>query len=77
MLQLSLKLDHVMQTTNDIFVNPSAIKTKYAGKLVDDTEQVSGKAKPLGVKREQTPHNYRYRKNQKFQFWVIFTLVNL
>ena len=31
-----------MQTTNDIFVNPSAIKTKIAEKLVDDTEQVSG-----------------------------------
>ena len=46
---------HVLQTTNDIFVNPSAIKTKNAGKLVDDTEQVSGKTKLLGVKREQNP----------------------
>ena len=55
MLHLSLKRDHVMQTTNDIFVNPSAIKTKIAGKLVDDTEQVSGKTKLLGVKREQNP----------------------
>ena len=44
---------HVLQTTNDIFVNLSAIKTKNAGKLVDDTEQVSGKTKLLGVKREQ------------------------
>ena len=44
-----------MQTTNDIFVNPSAIETKMAGKLVDDTEQISGKTKLLGVKREQPP----------------------
>ena len=46
-----------MQTTNDIFVNPSAIKTKIAGKLFDDREQVSGETKLLGVKREQNPHN--------------------
>ena len=45
-----------MQTTNDIFVNPSAIKTKIAGKLIDDTEQVLSKRKLLGVKREQNPH---------------------
>ena len=30
-----------MQTINDIFVNPSAIKTKIVGRLIDDTEQVS------------------------------------
>ena len=42
-----------MQTTNDIFVDPSAIKTKIAETLVDDTEQVSGKTKLLGVKRDQ------------------------
>ena len=47
--------DHVMQTTNDIFVNSEAIEMKIAGKLVDDTEQVSGKTKLLGVKRELTP----------------------
>ena len=44
-----------MQTINDILVNPSAIKTKLAGKLVDDTEQISGKTKLLGVKHEQNP----------------------
>ena len=44
-----------MQTTNDIFVNSSVIKTKIAGKLVGDTEQISGKTKLLGVKREQNP----------------------
>ena len=44
-----------MQTTNDIFVNPRAIKMKIAGKLVDDTEQVSGKRKLFGVKPEQKP----------------------
>ena len=44
-----------MQTINDIFVNTSAIKTKIAGKLVDDTEQVSGKTKQLTVKHKQTP----------------------
>ena len=55
MLHLSLLLDHVTQTKNDIFVNPSAIKTKIAGQLVDDTEQIPGKTKLLGVKREQNP----------------------
>ena len=44
-----------MQTINDILANPSAIKMKIAGKLVDDTEQVSVKTKLLGVKREQNP----------------------
>ena len=44
-----------MQTTNDIFLNPSAIETKAAGKLVDDIEQLSGKTKLLGVKREKNP----------------------
>ena len=38
-----------MQTNNDIFLNPYAIKKKIASKLVDDTEQVSGKRKLLGV----------------------------
>ena len=57
MLRLSLSLDHVVQTTNDIFVNLSAIKTKIAGKLVDDTEQILDETKLLGVKREQNPHN--------------------
>ena len=42
-----------METTNDIFVNPSATKMKISGKLVDDTEQVSGIRKLLDVKREQ------------------------
>ena len=54
-----------MQTTNDIFVNPSTIKTKNAGKLVDDTEQVSGKTKLLGVKREQNPSRLKLRKDRK------------
>ena len=44
-----------MQANNDIFVNPSVIKTKIAGKLADDTEKNSGKTKLLGVKREQNP----------------------
>ena len=56
MLRLSLQVDHVMQATNDIFVNPSAIKTKIAGKLVDDTEQILDETKLLGVKREQNPN---------------------
>ena len=44
-----------MQTTNNIFLNPWAItcKMKILGKRVDDTEQVLGKTKLLGVKREQ------------------------
>ena len=44
-----------MQTTNDIFVNPSAIKRKTAGKLVEDKGQVWGKTKLVAVKREQNP----------------------
>ena len=44
-----------MQAIYGIFLNPSAIKTKIAGKLVDNTNQVSGKTKLLGVKREQNP----------------------
>ena len=31
------------------------MKKKIAGKLVDDTEQVSGKRKLLNVKRKQNP----------------------
>ena len=56
-LARSVMSSHVLQTTYDIFVNPSAIKTKIAEKLVDDTEQVLGKTKHLSVKREQNPHN--------------------
>ena len=44
-----------MQTTNDIFENPSAITTKIARKLVDDTEQILDETKLLGVKREHNP----------------------
>ena len=55
MLYLSLSLYHVIQTTNNIVVNPWAIKKKIAGKLVDDTAQVWGKRKLLGVNREQNP----------------------
>ena len=44
-----------MQPTNDIFVHSSAIKTKIAEKLVDDTKEVWGKTKLLGIKHEQTP----------------------
>ena len=54
-----------MQTTNDIFVNPSAIKTKIAGKLVDDTEEIPGKTKLLGVKRERNPPQLKLPKEQK------------
>ena len=55
-----------MQTTNDIFVNPSAIKTNITGKLIDDTEQVSGKKKKLsGVKREQNPPYLKLPKERK------------
>ena len=58
MLYLSLKLYHVMQTTNDIFVNSLAIKTKIAGKLIDDTVQVSGKKTNSWVSNaSKTLHN--------------------
>ena len=43
-----------MQTTNDIFVNPSAFKTKIEGELVEDRGQAWGKTKLLGNKREQS-----------------------
>ena len=46
-----------MQTTNGIFVNSSAIEMKIAAKLVDDIEQVLGKRKLSGVKREQNRNN--------------------
>ena len=46
-----------MQTANNIFINPSAILMKIAGKLLDDTEPVSGKTKLLGVKRAQNPRS--------------------
>ena len=66
-----------MQTNNDIFVNPSVIKTKIAGKLVDDTEQISGKTKLLGVKREQNPLITKVIKRTKssnfglyLRFWL-------
>ena len=44
-----------MQTTNDIFINFCANRMKSAARLVDDTKQISGKTKLLGVKRDQ-PH---------------------
>ena len=44
-----------MQICTNIFVNPSAIKMKIAGKLVDNSKQVLGKTKLLSVKREQNP----------------------
>ena len=53
------------ETTNDIFVNPGAIKKKIARKLVDDTEQVSGKKKLLGVKRDQNPPKLELAKKRK------------
>ena len=46
-----------MQTINNIFVHPSAIKTKIAAKLVDDTEQVSGKQNCWVSNANKTPHN--------------------
>ena len=54
-----------MQTTNDIFVNSSAIKTKIAGKLVNDTKQVSGKTKLFGVEREKIPAKLNSLKERK------------
>ena len=54
-----------MQTTNDIFANPSAFKMKIAGKLIDNTEQVLSKTKLLGVKRTQNPPQLKLPKEQK------------
>ena len=54
-----------MQTTYDIFVNPSAIEAKIAGKLVDDTEQILDETKLLGVKREQNPPYLKLPKERK------------
>ena len=56
------------------------MKKKIAGKLVDDTEQVSGTRKLLGVKREQNPPRLKLPKERNipilgyvgiFQFQVI------
>ena len=66
-----------MNATNDIFVNPSAIKTKIAGKLVDDTERVSGKTKLLGVKREQPPPLTKVTERTKSSSFGLFTLLSL
>ena len=45
-----------MHTTNtNSFVNVSEIKSKIAGQLFDDTQQVSGKTKLLDGKRKQSP----------------------
>ena len=63
-----------MQTTNDIFVNPWTIKTKIAERLFDDTEQVWGKTKLLGVKRKQNPRNQSHRKNEKSNFRLFLRL---
>ena len=66
-----------MQTTNDIFVNPSPIKTKIAGKLVDDTKQVSGKTKLLGVQARAKPHTTKVTERTKsfsFGLYVPLTL---
>ena len=64
-----------MQTTNDIFVNPSSIKTKIAGKLVDDIEQVLGKPKLFGVKRKQNPPITKVTKRTKsFNFGSLLYL---
>ena len=45
-----------MQTNNDIFVNPLVIKTKIAGKLVDDTEQISAKQNFWVSNASKTPY---------------------
>ena len=68
-----------MQTTNHIFVNLSTIKTKIAGKVVDDTKQVSGKTKVLGVKCEQNPPSLKLPKERKVPIldYTIFTLMTL
>ena len=65
MIRLHVNALHVMHTTNDIFVNPSAIKTKIARKLVDNTEQILGKTKLLGVKCERNPPLLKLPKERK------------
>ena len=69
-----------MQTTNNIFVNPSAIETKIAGKLVDDTEQILGETKLLGVKREQNPPTTKVTekaKSSNFRFYLRLQLCDV
>ena len=60
------------ETTNDISVIAWASKKKIAGKLVDDTEQVSGKRNLLGVKCEQNPPELKFPKEQKVQILGYF-----
>ena len=69
-----------MQTTNDIFVNPSAIKTKIAEKLVDDTEQVSGKNKTVGCQTRTKPpitNVTKRTKSSNFGFYLRFWLCDV
>ena len=51
-------------TDYDIFVNLSTTKTKIAEQLFDNTEQVLGKIKLLGVKREQNPSKLKLAKRK-------------
>ena len=72
MLYLWLKFYHVMQTTNDIFVNPRAIKKKNVGKLADDTEQVSEKKKTVGCQTRANPPLLKSRKERKVPILCYF-----
>ena len=48
------------------------MKKKIAGKLVDDTEQVSGTRKLLGVKREQNPPQLKLPKERNIPILSYF-----
>ena len=48
------------------------MKKKIAGKLVDDTEQVSGKRKLLCVKREQNPITKVSKRMKSSNFRLFF-----
>ena len=48
---------------------------KIARKLVDDTEQVLGKTKLLGIKREQNPHKGQNRRASFFCNFITPTII--
>ena len=66
-----------MQTANDIFQNPSTIKTKNAGQLVDDTGQKynMGQNKTVEVSNpSKTPITKAVKKMKSSKFRLFLCL---
>ena len=62
-----------MQTTNDVFINLRANRMKSAERLDDNSKQISGKTKLLGVKRDQPPsHITKVTERTKSSIFRLF-----